>query len=387
MTSLRLALIPRDGFFFKDGRGWYASASGRGHAIPWPFPSTVLGAVRTAWGRAAEVARGQPFGKDDWKGALSVTMGPMLALRRRHGDVWSPNHRMWPVPADALYVDGERNVRRLNPTPRAVPTLGRDDTAAREALWRPDLPAGKPSIPPAFWTDTELAAWLSGRAVHAMARQERQERALPSRIDVRIQVDAKTGAAAEGALFAAETLETLQQTQHDGLFEWAIAVEAHFQGVARDLAAQLTLGSDRRLATWEHVDDSVYSPAAVAATQPAAGLRVLTLTPAHFKAGWLPDGFQESGGEYRGRLPGLDADLVLRAAFVERATQVSGWDMVGGRPKPTRRLVPAGSVYFFQKSNGAPITSAELTALWLAAVGQHQDEGFGRVIAAPWETR
>ncbi|MCC6555850.1 MAG: CRISPR-associated protein Crm3, partial [Polyangiaceae bacterium] len=77
-------------------------------------------------------------------------------------------------------------------------------------------------------------------------------------------------------------------------------------------------------------------------------------------------------------------------AFVPRAAHVSGWDMVAGEPKATRRLVPPGAVYFFEKVGGAPFTAAEMTGLWLRPLrqhDQHEKEGFGRVIAGPWEVR
>ena len=35
-TTKHLALVPRDGFFAKDGRGWHTSVSGRGHGLDWP---------------------------------------------------------------------------------------------------------------------------------------------------------------------------------------------------------------------------------------------------------------------------------------------------------------------------------------------------------------
>jgi CRISPR-associated protein Cmr3 len=79
--------------------------------------------------------------------------------------------------------------------------------------------------------------------------------------------------------------------------------------------------------------------------------------------------------------------VILRAAFVPRAVHVSGWDMKERRPKPTRRLVPAGAVYFFQKIDRAPFAAGEMAGLWLQALGKQgdRDEGFGRVVAGPWE--
>jgi CRISPR-associated protein Cmr3 len=113
-------------------------------------------------------------------------------------------------------------------------------------------------------------------------------------------------------------------------------------------------------------------------------LRVVAVTPLCFAKGWLPDGFAAHGNEYRGRLPELDAELVLRAAFVPRPIHVSGWDMAAGKPKPTSRMVAPGAVYFFERVDGRPFGESEARALWLAAVGRRTGEGFGRLAAGFW---
>jgi CRISPR-associated protein Cmr3 len=67
---------------------------------------------------------------------------------------------------------------------------------------------------------------------------------------------------------------------------------------------------------------------------------------------------------------------------------VSGWDLAarGGRgaPRPTRRLVPAGSVYFFERVDGQPFTRDDALRLWFSAWGRGQTEGFGRLVPGWW---
>jgi CRISPR-associated protein Cmr3 len=388
MAAVRFALSPRDGMFFKDGRGWYTSDSGRGHAVPWPYPSTLLGAIRTAWGRAVEAAEGRIFTPDDWlERTKNITIGTVVALRRARGEAWSPSHRMWPVPADALCSGTSRSVHRLDPIPRKIPTLGREDDLAREALWRPDMPQGKPEVAPAFWTDTELSAWLCDRPVSKLHAEERETRSMTTRIDLRIGIDPELGTVSEGALFATETVETLQRVGDD-VFEWGIGIEAQLPEGGNGLARIFTLGSDRRLATSEPLPEAVFAPPPSMDLRDTPGLRMIVVSPACFSAGWLPDGFEKHGNEYRGHLAGVTSEVVLRAAFVPRATHVSGWDMARRRPKRTRRLVPPGAVYFFQKAERAAFTANEMAGLWLQAIGtqEDRDEGFGRVIAGPWET-
>jgi CRISPR-associated protein Cmr3 len=384
MVATRLVLTPRDGMFFKDGRGWYASASGRGHAVSWPFPSSMLGAVRTAWGRAAEAAAGTVFSPDDWRERTKdISLGPMIALRRRRGEPWSSSCRMWPVPADAWCTEGSGTILRLDPRPRQIPTLGRDEDDARESLWRPDVPVGKPSELHSFWSEEEFIDWLCGRPVPVLHPEERQTRTLHGRIQMHVRIDPETGTAAKGALFASETLETLQYT-NDELFEWGIGITVELSDDANAFARLFTLGSDSRIATWEHVDESVFAPPEARFGE-VEGLRVVAATPLCFAEGWLPDGFSVSSKEYRGQLPGVDGELILRAAFIPRPTHVSGWDMVAKQPKATRRLVPPGAIYFFQRANRSPFTASETKSLWFGPVGQSTHEGFGRVIAGPWE--
>ena len=78
--------------------------------------------------------------------------------------------------------------------------------------------------------------------------------------------------------------------------------------------------------------------------------------------------------------------VVLRSACVGRPVHVSGWDMAKGQPKPTRRLAPSGSVYFFEKVDGAAFTAADADTLWLMPIGEAAVEGeaTGAVVPGVW---
>jgi CRISPR-associated protein Cmr3 len=383
-TTARLALVPRDGLFCKDGRGWHTSASGRGHGLDWPWPSTILGALRSAWGRGEEARSGALFGPDDWRTrTAAIRLGRTLVLRRQHAAAWRVEHTTWPVPLDALWLEDRREVHRLEPVQPLAPTLGRDDDEARESLMRPTLDgAGKPLAPPRWWSSEDFSAWLAGQPVAVRDRDDVV--ATARRVQVHVGILPEELTVDEGVLFSHDVIETLEPGG-----EWAIGVEVVLPD--SEIASVATLGSDARLAHVESLPDALFEPPAralAAFRATSIGLRLIAVTPLCFEKGWLPDGLEESGGTYSGRLPGIDHDVILRAAFVPRPIYVSGWDMAAnegkGAPKPTSRMVAPGAVYFFERADGKPFGEAAARSLWLAALGARTEEGFGRVVPGVW---
>lgn len=398
-----LILSPRDGLFLKDGRGWFTSSSGRAEVLDWPFVTTVRGAVRTAVGRAIESGR-SALEPDEWL-ALTADVGidAMLPLRRTDEADWAAGHRMWPVPADALYLDAAAEVTRLDPRPRAPdvrslatarPDDPGDEARAIEALWWPEVrDQGKPEPRPRWWDDNCFLAWLTGGSVRKRPLEERRRDAMAQRMQVHVRIDPFTQGAVDSALFASRVVEPLRVVRDGGFarHEWSIALRC--TGVEPDLdGAVLTLGGDRRLVLARAPrSDPFVAPKRLLdeiEAQAPRGLRLVVVAPAHFTRGWRPDWAVAADGSLRGAIAGLD-ELVLRAAFVDRPQHVSGWDMALGRPKPTLRLVPAGAVYFVQKASGAAFTRADAEALWLHRVGEpgatdQPAESFGQIVPGVW---
>ncbi len=395
MTQHVLALHPRDGFFCKDGRGWTTTATGRTGTLDWPLPATVHGALRTAWGFAHERARGRPLDALEWPEATrDLRLDLVLPLRRRAGSGWDAAERLWPAPADALHLptrDGA--LHALHPRPVLRCTLGSSDEPALEALWRARVDDKAKPVPLArFWTDDAFVTWLSEKPV---APPERDALELPKRTDVHVQVDATTQTAQDSMLFSTDVVEMRSQ----GGFEWALGTAFTLPAEATPFpSGPLMLGGDRRLVWTDSLDAGLLSfperLASAISDDGVPGLRLVVVTPGHFTQGWLLPGFAAHDDMFLGRLPGLDAELVLRAALVPRPLAASGWDMAarpkgraGGAPKRTRRLVRPGSVYFVRRLDGRTFGADDLRKLWLVALGEHADEGLGRVVAGLWHAR
>lgn len=401
--STRVALIPRDGFICKDGRSWGTEGAGRGHSLEWPWPSTILGALRSAWGRAVEERSGRRFSSSDWLSeTASMSLHGTLVLRRPLNvcSRWQSSHRLWPVPADATWLENatepeenSSNVNRdrkeiersrlvmLNPVPARTPTLGRDDDDIRESLWRPDFSGlAKPVEGKSrWWDDAFFTSWLAGTVPPGKPSVNNTS----SRVQVHVGIRSDTMTAEEGILYSHDVVETLE---HDA--EWAIGAELTVP--SGSLPRTVLIGSDGRTALVEDLRGDVFAAPGTlldAFDRGSPGLRLVVVTPSCFERGWLPDGFSAGNGVYSGCLPGVDGEVVLRASFVQRPVFISGWDMAAGAAKPTSSMVAPGAVYFFERVDGRPFSRQEAESMWLAAMGGRTDEGFGRVVPGTWKTR
>lgn len=388
----------RDGIFAKDGRGWYTSASGRAHGLAWPFPSTVLGALRTAWGRREEETRKRAFARPDWTGALAIKLGKTVALRAPlfDSDQGTVCNRAWPVPLDALFMPEDKDkstpaeIIRLDPVPPALQTLGRDNVPAREALWVPCLmDPRKPDSRPTWWPDSTFVAWLTKPVEKQDPQIDHAGFSPVVRFQAHVGIDFKTKTAMDGILYSHDVLETLDDQRH----EWLLACEV--EGWHKPPMMQIaTLGGDRRPARMRVADASLFAcPDTLRQAfdqERPPGMRLVVVTPMASDNGWLPEELAEHEGVYGGHLPGIDDRIELRAAFVGRPQHVSGWDMAKGahgEAKRTTRLVPPGTVYYITKTNGAHFTGEDARALWLAALGTKTEEGFGQVVPGLWHPK
>lgn len=115
--------------------------------------------------------------------------------------------------------------------------------------------------------------------------------------------------------------------------------------------------------------------------------RLVLTTPAVFAQGWLPPGCRQESGSWVWEYEGLRAHLV--SASIKRHEVVSGWDLASQRPKEARRVVPAGSVYWFERLEGGMDTLQRVldSGLWASegsARTPRQAEGFNSVLVAAW---
>ncbi|MBE3584335.1 MAG: type III-B CRISPR module-associated protein Cmr3 [Limnochordaceae bacterium] len=400
-SSLMVTISPHDPLVIRDGRPFSAGGEGanRARSLDWPYPSTVSGAIRNLVGHIAAqngLVNGNPFRNPNFVDRLKniAVCGPLACK----------NDRLYvPAPRDGLAFAATNSGEQTGREKQQGKAGELEWVRLRPAQLRPgegcDLPYSgilspilvprqeKPARMPAFWSIADAVQWLAndGEAADVPGPREvldgfdREER-------IHVRIDPQTQTADDSQLFSTQGLIFPFGT---GLVALVDPGEAALNELITNLQILHPLGGERRLAYFavQPTDSRWQSPREIQTVLlRATGVRMQLATPAIFSRGWLPGWLDPTTLE--GAPPGVsEVRLRLRGACVERWRPVSGWDLERHRPKPLRRVVPAGSVYFFEVVGGSP---ERLADVWLRPVAdseQDRRDGFGLALWGVWRNK
>lgn len=359
---MNLFLEPVDVWLFRDGRPFNAGDEHQARGSYPPFPSVVQGAIRShhlvvrhvdlsdrdAIAAAVGTADGAPPGFQ--------VRGPFVA--RKHGETVMP---YLPRPADAVR-DRDGRLRALVPQP--PPPGAVTNLPSELSRWLlPDAPDDTEEM--ASWLSLEqLATYLESGSCPATeelaspvgSRQRPPFVAVERRIG--ISLDGRRRTVEEGALYEAEFVRPVAGTglyvEVDGLEGWRPA------GIMR-------LGGEGRASYFHQV-----SPVAWPSLPDPlpSRFKLYFATPAYFERGWIPNDWAMF----------FDGSVRLVAAALPRYVAVGGYDLAARAPKPSRRYVPAGSVYFFEASGPARLRGLPRPAVTEDGAFM----GLGQVLVGRW---
>ncbi len=331
---------PQEPLIVRDGRPFHATPGARARSLPFPFPSTTAGGVRTRAGLGEDGMFDTSAENIEAVKQIDVR-GPLLVEQNEKGG-WD---FLLPAPADALVLDKEPSEsvierRWLRPLTVKDGAYDRQEELPPYlvGLPNPDPDKGKPSKnAPAFWKWEQFADWLTDPADQTAplkADELGHDGPQPDR-RIHVGINPASFTSIDGALFATSGLTFWHRGEGAGLAhtsKLALAVEIEHK---KDISGFAPLGGERRLMRW-HKSDVQRLPSkpdrlVEQIKKDGGSCRLILLTPAYFKAGWRPD-FGEG--------------VELMATAVSNPVVVSGWDFEKRGPKRTKRLAPAGSVYF-----------------------------------------
>jgi len=378
MTYLRLT--PRDPVVARDGRPFGAGSGRRMKSLDWLPPSVVAGAFRTMLGKTdargfnakavaelKQIAIAGPLPL--WKSSLFLPAARDLVLRPEPRECFRLRPRR-------LKTGDYCDLPRVNLRPALLPESVVDEF--------------KPEPAPPFWSMEKMTAWLmdgdfppppekkAGRGRHP---ETGFMDAFPKDERTHVWIEPDRGAAKEHMLYSTVSLAFRQE----------VAMSLRVSGARgiQKIPSLHPVGGERRLMHWQ-IDEEVSwqcPPALAGALASADRIRMVLATPGLFGSGWKPGWLD---GNLEGTPPGTGVKLRLAGTATDRWRAVSGFGLEDGAlgPKPVRRMVPAGSVYFFEYVSGDRATLAGDG--WLAPVsdlaedGQDQRDGFGLALWGVW---
>lgn len=361
-----LVIEPRDALLFRDGKSFAAGLGAT--SLPFATPSAVAGALRTRLGTTNGI-----FDTSRIDELLQLDFsGPYLGYRHANQST-EPWELAFAAPADAVAFEKDKVFTTCCLIPKTAWSRNCDMPDGLAPLaFAQTPPEGKPAAkPPAFWTATEMQKWLANESFELKGFPEllRQRR-----VHVKMQADSQT--ADEGFLYSTNSLEF---TSENGRFDFSLI--SQFQGPDKlpTIPNLSHLGGEGRTAFWSI--DAQVEPLNPPTTPLEKGthLRIVLATPAVFSNGWKPGWIKAQNTGCPPCAPNLSLKLI--AAAVNRAMPLSGWDYKLARPKPTRWLAPAGSVYFFEVvSNQANVGHDGLLLKSICDDDQDNRDGFGRIL-------
>ncbi len=376
---IRLEIVPHDPVIARDGRPFGSGQCHRMRCLEWLYPSVFAGSFRTLLGKKSS----SDFDAETVKKLKGLSIfGPLLM---RNGSPY------FPAPKDIVVDERSKCFAKRPFTLREKEycDLPGESLLPTMLLDPPEVDF-KPKKIPAFWSLGRMSKWLTDYTSTSFQIPENPGPetgfldTIEHELRTHIKICPEMGAVdpGKGLLFMTAGLALPADTAITAL----IQDYDSFAEVMQDLDALHPLGSERRLARWKTTTTGEWGcPSGIQELMEAnpKRIRMVLATPGIFSCGWRPGWLDDS---FCGQIPETGLKVRLLGACIERWRPISGWGLEKGSvgPKPVRRTVPAGSVYFFEVLHGA---ASCLPDLWLKSVCdemQDRKDGFGLALWGVW---
>lgn len=401
---------PHDPLIFRDGRPFSVKPGIIAHSLPFPFPATTAGGVRTQAGLNEQGVFVVTSNEQLEALKKLKVRGPFLVQMRSHDEKQAEEEKEaldWfvPAPADAwLLKSDEEAVPQIKARVKLLVPVNTNDALTdlegfcQEKKIEPVLQlvgmqqwvSGKPvEKPPHYWRWDVFCQWLlspgekdiytwSDLGIMGPMQEQR----------VHVSMDGANHQGKDGALFATRGMEFVAFNDKEGLSQasplaLALVMEANAQPTPRE--GFTSFGAERRVVRWrKYTSRALACPSdlidkIVVDEQKRWPCRMILLTPACFDRGFYPTSLLQ---EQDGVRP------TLKAIAVQRPEVISGWDMVKRKEKKSRRLAPAGTVFFLELEGEQEKVKAWVKKHWLQCVSDQEpdcNDGFGVAVIGTWD--
>jgi len=315
-NEITIEITPFDTLFFRDGKPFSRGEESWADGMFPPSPSVIYGALRSAYfGHHIDKLKLADGDFDPTKN-LKITGTCLKSLK--------DGFFYLPLPMDCVKKDN--NVVLLSPE-----TVNLKSNYKLDELFKSDEPVK--TISNGLIDDEQFVGYLSGDIKEFIIMTT--EDYLVKEPKVGIGRKNQTHTAANTMLYRV----SMQRMKE-------ISIIVSFEGL-EDLpqVGLMKLGGEGKAVYYRQIDKTNIQPD-ISITKK---FKLVLTTPAIFDSGWLPY-WIDSENNYTGEFNGLE--LKLTSAIVGKPLSIGGFDLKAHKPKPMRKAVPSGSVYYFEIING-----------------------------------
>jgi CRISPR-associated protein Cmr3 len=399
---------PHDPLIVRDGRPFGPDPGARASSLPFPFPSTTAGGVRT---RAALDDNGffkftddqnQPEVQKQLNRLKQLPVrGPLLVQLTVDGRDIASDQWLVPAPRDALLfptgpaATGKPSALLQQLVPLQLPEHAQTDFDQQGLMLvgQSSYDERKPlNEAPHYWYWKTFQTWLRNPSslngtVQRLAELGQIGPLREQRLHVSIDADKEV--AKDGMLFETSGLEFTtpgkggQRLKGAQRLALAIVVDDSEQFIPR--AGLAGFGGERRIVSWHKSSADLPScPSELEQTIITnKACRLFLLTPAYFEEGYRPTWLLTEAANH-------GVTVRLKAIAIQRPQVASGWDLALRKPKPSRRLALAGTVLFLSLEGTDTAISNWIKNMWIQCIsdndenGQARNDGFGLAVFGIW---
>lgn len=354
---MRIKIDALDTLFFRDGKPFTMGAETWGSGIFPPYPSMVYGTLRSLYFsyniRELEKAASldEPNSND-----------PTAPLTLKGHYIQYRNALIFPTPLDCVEEKGSKEKNLMVLKPQKAQFISNYRTAE---ILRTDSKKQIKNADDGWIDSSTLGEYLNGN--HNSMYYSKLSDSVLSEAKIGIGRNNQTRTAEDSMLYRVG-MKRLKD----------ISIVVDIEGL--NLSAKsglMKLGGEGRPASFT-VNDSLPIDAC---ELPDNKLKLYLATPAIFTNGWLPK--QIDTKTLEGNMNGIKLKLVTAA--IGKPVYIGGFDIKKG-PKPMKRAVPAGSVYYFEL-HGSYNKAQVIEAFHNKAISDdeiYKKQGFGIAYVGRW---
>lgn len=377
MNKLGILIKPKDTLFFRDARPFRRGVETEGYSIFPPNPSTVYGALRTLFisenggldeflagklkneiGMPPEDKNNRPMDPGDFR-----IKGVFLA---------DDENIYFPTPMDLISIEGKIESLKLKENNEF-----KSNIPCKEVLW--NEPAGKvKSIQDSFLVAENAASYLRNESKNLHVIEFEDYAVIEPKVG--IKRDNETRASSYAMLYRINTIRLKDR--------YSIYVE--YEGVDFPQEGLLKLGGEGKSCYFECIKLSLgdfckrYLDDIKKGIEKTRRFKLYFATPAIFTDGWKPCWLRKEMNELGTINPeifkqkyGIALNCKLLTAAISRPKHIGGWDIVNNRSKAMYKVLPAGTVFYFQLSENDTADDV-IEAFWYKNISDYYpQEGYG----------